>query len=171
MSIFIFQMVLVLFSSKRIRNRTHVPNNFRQTIIDKHIGVIANFLWLFLLGYSIFLPLLFRSIWFYIGFFVFIFGTLLLLLSTLSFITTPTDELIQRGVYKISRHPMYLATFLICLGAGIASASLIFIILSVIFFVCLHYEASVEERYCHNIYKNQYEKYKHRVPMWFGLPR
>jgi protein-S-isoprenylcysteine O-methyltransferase Ste14 len=96
---------------------------------------------------------------------------LLLTLATLSFITTPTDKLIQRGIYKISRHPMYLATFLICIGAGVASASFIFIILSVILFVCLHYEACVEERYCHKIYKNQYEKYIHRVPMWFGLSK
>jgi len=82
-----------------------------------------------------------------------------------------TDELIQSGVYKISRHPMYLATFLICLGAGVASASFIFILLSVILFVCLYYEARVEERYCHKIYKNLYEKYIHSVPRWVGFPR
>ena len=171
MSIFVLQMLLVLFSKKRIRNRTHVPNNFRRTKIEKYIGIIANFLWLFLLAYSIFLPLLFQSIWFYLGLFAFIFGTLLLSFATLRFITTPTDELIQSGVYKISRHPMYLATFLICLGAGVASASFIFILLSVILFVCLYYEARVEERYCHKIYKNLYEKYIHSVPRWVGFPR
>jgi protein-S-isoprenylcysteine O-methyltransferase Ste14 len=163
--------MLIMFSNKRIRKRSHVPNDFRQTSIEKYIGVIANFVWLWALGYSIFLPLLFGSMWFYIGFFVFIFGALLLSLATFSFMTTPTDELIQKGVYTISRHPMYLATFLICFGAGVATASFILIILSVIIFICFYYEARVEERYCHKMYKDLYKEYMDRVPKWLGIPK
>jgi protein-S-isoprenylcysteine O-methyltransferase Ste14 len=119
-----------------------------RTILDnlqlRNILVLA-------IGFSIFLPLLFESMWFYIGFVVFILGTLLLSLATYSFITAPPDELIQKGVYGISRNPMYLATFLILLSAGVSSASFILIILSVIIFICLYYEALVEERYCSKI--------------------
>ena len=164
-------MMLILFTDKGKRKRTHVPNNFRQTTIEKYIGIVANLVWLFSLVYSIFLPLLFGTMLFYIGLFVFIFGALLLSFATFSFITTPADELIQKGVYRISRHPMYLATFLICSGAGIASASFTLIILSIIIFLCLYYEARVEERYCYIMYKNSYEKYVDSVPRWFGLPR
>jgi protein-S-isoprenylcysteine O-methyltransferase Ste14 len=66
---------------------------------------------------------------------------------------------------------MYLATFLICLGTGIATASFILMILSAIIFICLDYEARVEERYCFKIYKDFYKEYVDRVPRWFGLPR
>lgn len=171
MSVFILQMILILFSDKRIWKRTHVPNNFRQSSIEKCIGIIANLVWLLALGFSIFLPLLFGSMWFYIGFFIFVFGALLLSLATFSFITAPADELIQKGVYRISRNPMYLATFLILLGAGVASASFILIILSVIIFICFYYEARVEERYCSKIYRDIYNKYLDRVPRWLGLPK
>jgi len=171
MSVFILQMIIILFADKSIRERSHVPSDARLTTLEKYIGIIANFFWLIALGYSIFLPLLFGTIWFYMGLSVFIFGLLLLSIATSNFMTTPVDQLIQKGVYKFSRHPMYLATFLICLGSGIATASWIFILLSTILAVCFHYEALVEERYCFNTYKELYKEYMNSVPRWLGIPK
>jgi protein-S-isoprenylcysteine O-methyltransferase Ste14 len=171
MSVFILQMLVMIFAGKRISERSHVPTEARQTTLEKYIGIIANFIWFIALGYSIVLPLLLGTIWFYIGFSLFILGLSLLSLSIFSFMTTPVDQLIQKGVYKFSRHPMYLATFLICLGSGIATSSLIFILLSVIMFVCFYYEALVEERYCLDKYKDIYQEYKNSVPRWIGIPK
>jgi len=171
MSVFILQMILIISVDKRIWKRSHIPNDFRQTSTKKYIGGIANFVWLLALGYSIFLPLLFRTMWFYIGFSVFIIGVLLLAFATFSFMTTHIDQLIQKGVYTFSRHPMYLATSLICLGTGIAAASLIFILLSIIISICFHYEALLEEKYCLTKYQGLYTEYMNRVPRWFGIPK
>ncbi|MCW8824337.1 MAG: isoprenylcysteine carboxylmethyltransferase family protein [Ignavibacteriaceae bacterium] len=171
MSVFILQMMLIIFVDKRIWKRSHIPNHFRQTPFDKYISVIANIVWLLSLGYSIFLPLLFGTTLFYIGFSVFIIGVLLLSLATFSFMTTPIDQLIQKGVYALSRHPMYLATSLICIGTGIATASLIFILLSVIISICFHYEALLEEKYCLSKYQDLYTEYMNRVPRWFRIPK
>jgi protein-S-isoprenylcysteine O-methyltransferase Ste14 len=171
MSVFILQMIVIIFVDKRIWKRSHIPKGFRQTSIEKYIGGIANFVWLLALGYSIFLPLLFGTTWFYIGSFVFIIGLLLLVLATFSFMTTHIDLLIQKGVYSFSRHPMYLATSLICIGTGIATASLIFILLSIIISICFHYEALLEEKYCLTKYQGLYTEYMNRVPRWFGIPK
>lgn len=171
MSAFIIQMIVIMFVNKRIWQRSHVPNDARQSVIDKSIGSIANLAWLLALGYSIFLPLLLGTIWFYIGFSVFVFGTILLSFATYSFITTPTDQLIQNGVYNFSRHPMYLATFMICLGTSIATLSWIFILLSVIIAICFYFEARLEERYCRKIYRDLYEEYMDKVPRWLGIPK
>ena len=171
MSVFIVQMVIMAFAGKDIMERSHVLNDMRQTILDRYIGFISNILWLLALGYSVFLHLLFGTVWFFIGFSVFIFGLLLLVSATYNFMTTPLDQLIQKGVYKFSRHPMYLSTLLICLGTGIATASLIFILLSIVMFICFHYEAILEEKCCLNAYKGLYKEYMNRVPMWFGIPK
>lgn len=171
MSVFILQMIVVMFADKDIRERSHVPKEVRRTISDKYIGTIANLFWLIALYYSVFLPLLFGTIWFYTGFSVFICDLFLLLFATSNFMTTPVDQLIQKGVYKFSRHPMYLSTFLICLGTGIATASWIFIFLSVIIAVCFHYKALLEERYCLNKYKDLYIEYMNSVPRWLGVPK
>ena len=171
MSVFIIQMIVIMFADKRIRQRSHVPNDARQTVLEKSIGSIANFAWLLALGYSIFLPLILGTIWFYIGFSVFVFGALLLSFATYSFITTPIDQLIQKGVYSFSRHPMYLATFLICLGTGISTASWILVLLSVIIAICFNIEASLEERCCLKMYRDLYEEYMDKVPRWLGMPK
>jgi len=170
MSAFILQMMVIMFAEKQISKRSHVPSDTKRTTFEKYIGIIANFIWFIALVYSIFLPLLLGTIWFYIGFFIFSLGLLLLCFSTFDFMTTPADQMIQKGVYKFSRHPMYLATFLICLGSGIATASWIFILLSIAILVCFHYEALLEERYCLEKYKDLYRGYMQRVPMWFCIP-
>ena len=171
MSVFILQMAVVAFAGKHIRERTHVPDDARKTTLDRYIGMIANTFWLLALCFSVFLPLLFGTVWFYIGFSLFIPGILILFFATFNFMTTPVNQIIQKGVYRFSRHPMYLATFLICFGSGIATASWIFILISLILAVCFHYEALVEERYCLNQYKELYKDYMSRVPRWFGIPK
>ncbi|MFC2112659.1 methyltransferase family protein [Bacteroidota bacterium] len=171
MSAFIFQMMFMMLAGKQISKRSHVPSDAKRTTLEKYTGMMANFIWFITLIYSIFLPLLLGTIWFYIGFFIFSLGLLLLFFSTFDFMTTPVDQMIQKGVYKFSRHPMYLATFLICLGSGIATASWIFILLSIAILVCFHYEARLEERYCLEKYKDLYRVYMQKVPMWFGIPQ
>lgn len=170
MSVFLLQLLIILVIEKPGSQRSHVPKDARQTIFEKYIGNIANILWLLLLGYSIFLPLLLDTFWFYIGLLIYCLGVLLLLFSTLSFIHAPRDKLIEDGVYQFSRHPMYLATFLICLGSGIAAVSYSFIALSILLVLCLHHEALVEERYCLKMYNDVYKDYMNRVPRWIGIP-
>ena len=171
MSAFVVQMIVMMFVGKQVRERSHVPTEARRTTLEKYIGIIANIIWFIALGYSIFLPLLLGTTWFYIGFSIFFLGLIVLVLSTYSFVTTPVDVMIHKGVYKFSRHPMYLATFLICLGSGIGTASWIFVLLSIVIIVCLHYEAAVEEKYCLERFNGQYEVYMQRIPMWIGIPK
>ncbi|MCK5342329.1 MAG: hypothetical protein KAR20_02935, partial [Candidatus Heimdallarchaeota archaeon] len=106
MSTFIIQMMVMIFAGKDIKERSHVPTGAKRTTLEKYTGIIANFIWLVALGYCVFLPLLLGTIWFYIGFSIFILGSSLLFFSTSNFITTPVDQMIRKGVYKFSRHPM-----------------------------------------------------------------
>ena len=170
MSVFIIQMLIILLVNKTASERSHVPNDAKRTIFEKYTGNIANILWWLLLGYSIFLPLLLNTFWFYTGCSVCGLGVLLLLFSTISFIRTPADKLIEKGVYQFSRHPMYLATFLICLGSGIAAVSYSFIAMSILLVLCLHHEAIVEERYCLKMYNDIYKDYMNKVPRWIAIP-
>jgi protein-S-isoprenylcysteine O-methyltransferase Ste14 len=89
----------------------------------------------------------------------------------MNFITTPVDEIITKGIYRFSRHPMYLSTFFICLGTGLATASWVFTLLSLIIAFCFQQEALIEERICIGQYGDDYREYQARVPRWFGIPR
>jgi protein-S-isoprenylcysteine O-methyltransferase Ste14 len=169
MSVFLIQMLAIMFADKRIRERSHVPIEARRNKLERYAGIVGNFTWLLAMGYSVFLPLQPGTFWFYSGLSFFIIGLILMVFATFNFITTPADQLIKKGVYQFSRHPMYLATFFICLGSGIAAASWLFIFFSVILSLCFHQEALIEERYCLEKYGSDYQEYLNRVPRWLGV--
>jgi protein-S-isoprenylcysteine O-methyltransferase Ste14 len=170
MCIFLLQMLVMIFAGKRIRRRSHVSQDAKRNNFEKYVSIIGNLVWLLALVYSVFLPLQTGTIWFYIGFLFFIIGLIIMAVATNDFITTPVDLMITKGSYKFSRHPMYLATFFICLGAGIAALSWLFILLSMIMIYFFHQEALIEERYCLKKY-NDYKEYMNRVPRWLSLPK
>ena len=171
MSVFILQMLVIMFADKNIQNRTHIPAEARRNKFERSVSVIANFLWLLALIYSVFLPLNLENYWFYVGFTVFVLGVVFLTAATMIFMTTPIGELIIKGIYRYSRHPMYLSTFFVCLGTGIATTSWIFILLSLLIAVCFRQEALIEERICLEQYGSGYREYMERVPRWLGIPR
>lgn len=171
MSVFILQMIVMMLADKRIQEKSHVPAEARTNTLERSIGIIGNAVWFLALGYSVFLPLQLASLWFYIGLTIFLIGSALLAIATLNFITTPADHLIAKGAYKFSRHPMYMATFFICLGTGFAAASWMFVLLALLMALCFYQEALIEERYCSNIYGNAYIEYMTMIPRWFGVPK
>jgi protein-S-isoprenylcysteine O-methyltransferase Ste14 len=160
-----------MFADKNVQERTHIPTEAKRSKREKNISILANFIWWIALIYSVFLPLQMKTIWFYIGLLVFVVGVVFLAAATQSFMTTSVDELITKGIYQISRHPMYAATFLICLGTGIATKSWVFMVLSLIIAICFREEAFIEERICLEQYGNVYQAYMKKVPRWLGIPR
>ena len=170
MSVFLLQMLVMVFADERIWEKSHIPRDARRNKLERYVGIVGNFVWLVAMGYSVFLPLQLGTIWFYVGLFIFIIGLILMTIATFNFITTPADLLITKGLYQFSRHPMYLATYFICLGSGIATVSWLFIFFSVIIALCFHQEALIEERYCLDKYGSAYQEYLNSVPRWFGVP-
>ncbi len=138
---------------------------------DQRIGKAAMITWLIAIIYSIFLPLQLGTIWFYIGLGVFLFGLIILTIATLNFATAPHDKPITGGFYHYSRHPMYLATFLIYAGTSLASASWLFFLLTITTVVLIRPEAMLEERYCLEKHGDSYREYMDRTPRWIGIPK
>ncbi len=171
MSVFILQMLVIMFAGENIRKRSHEPPGLKRNRCEKYTAIVANLVWFTAMAYSFFLPLKFRTAWFYIGFTMFCFGLILLLISTFNFIKTPSDQLIKNGIYRISRHPMYLATFLICLGSGLAAGSWIFIFLTIVMVFCFNEEAKLEEKYCLNTFGDAYKNYLNGTPRWIGITK
>ncbi|MFC2060991.1 methyltransferase family protein [Elusimicrobiota bacterium] len=169
MSVFILQMLAIMLIDKRVWERSHIPFDAKRNQFERYVGIAANIIWLIAMGYSVFLPLQLGTIWFYVGLAVFVVGLAVLIMATFNFIAAPADQLITKGVYNFSRHPMYLATFLICIGSGIATVSLLFIFISIIMIICFFKEAIVEEKYCFSRYGNAYKEYMNNTYRWFGI--
>jgi protein-S-isoprenylcysteine O-methyltransferase Ste14 len=123
--------------------------------------------------YSIFLPLKLGTTWFYVGFPIALVGLIMLLTVWVSFATTPfDDEPITTGLYRYSRHPMYLTSFLMDIGISIACASWLFLVLSIASVLFAHVRfAGFEERLCLDKYGDAYREYMNRTPRWIGIPK
>jgi protein-S-isoprenylcysteine O-methyltransferase Ste14 len=121
--------------------------------------------------YSIFLPMKLSTAWFYTGLPITLIGLMAYTIVLVNWATTPVDSEVSRGLYRYSRHPMYVTMFVFFLGLGILTASWVMLLLFVIFVVgCVVY-ADVEEQSCIEKWGEAYRKYISRTPRWLGTPK
>ena len=116
--------------------------------------------------YTVFLPIKFGTIWFYLGFPICLVGEVVFTIAVLEFLKTPIDKPLTRGIYRFSRHPMYVAIYLIFIGVGIASASWIFLAYSIFYIVLQSILAIPEERFCLDKYGDAYSEYMNKTPRY-----
>jgi len=121
--------------------------------------------------YSIFLPLKLGTMWFYIGLPITLIGLIAGVMVLVNWATTPPDEPVTRGLYRYSRHPMYVAAFLMYVGLGIACASWVFLLFAVVFTVVSFVYANAEEQLTLEMYGDSYREYINRTSRYIGLPR
>lgn len=124
-----------------------------------------------LLIISVFLPLKLGTTWFYIGLPVYILGLIMFMTAIVNIATTPLGKPFTRGTYRYSRHPMFVSGFLTFIGVSIASASWIFLLLSIVTMILENFIAIPEERYCLKAYGDSYREYLNRTPRWIGIPK
>ena len=76
-------------------------------------------------------------------------------------------SLIEEGIFRYSRNPMYLGMVLILLGLGICFGNIISLIIPLIFFTIIHFVfIPIEEVMMGTLFKDSYEEYKRRVRKW-----
>ena len=89
-----------------------------------------------------------------------------------NFATTPLDrEPITKGLYRYSRHPMYVTSFIALIGVGIVSASWLVLLLSALYMVFTVIAVQAEERFLLQQYGDAYRDYMNRTPRWLGMPK
>ncbi len=167
---YLFFMIILVGKLKKGEN----PGKSEIDALSKTGKRIFNFAFLVFFPaviYSIFLPLKLGTIWFYVGLPITLIGLVLFTLVMVNFITTPWDKPITKGLYHYSRHPLYITTALFLLGIGIATASWLFLLLSMIFTILNTFRAINEERFCLQKYGNSYREYMNRTPRWIGIPK
>jgi len=124
-----------------------------------------------LLIYSIFLPLPLGTVWFYLGITAFLLGTVLFGITGLPWASTPSHRPVTKGIYRYSRHPYYIALLVQLIGIGIASASWIFLLFSVLLIVPMNVLMGREEAFCIETYGEAYREYMERTPRWIRIPK
>ena len=92
-------------------------------------------------------------------------------LGIINFVTTRPFEPVTKGVYRISRNPVYFSEFLLDISIGIACTSWIFLLLGIVFIILANIVVVYEERFCLRKYGDSYQEYMNRTPRWIGIPK
>jgi len=138
---------------------------------ERIMNIFGTFLFLGLFVYSVFLPLQLRTAWFYVGLALCALGVVTWTIAIVNIADIPLGEPWTKGLYRYSRHPMHFASFLILIGAGIASASWVFLLFSFVYIILVAILAIAEERFCLEKFGTAYREYMNRTPRWLGIPK
>jgi len=164
--------IVITQISKDLKKRfSETPANPPYNKTERKIEISAYVILCLLSIYSIFLPLPLGTLWFYTGLAIFIVGAIMSQIAGVPWATTPLEQPVTKGLYRYSRHPIYFAMFIQLIGVGIASASWLFLSLSIVFIILMNILVKPEERFCCETYGNAYREYMDRTPRWIGIPK
>jgi protein-S-isoprenylcysteine O-methyltransferase Ste14 len=122
--------------------------------------------------YSIFLPLKLDTAWFYVGLPICLIALLFYYGAMINVsMARLVNEPITQGVYRFSRHPIYLGSFLLFFGIGIACASWVFILFALAWIILWLIAVPAEEKDVSEKYGDTYREYMNRTPRWLGIPK
>jgi protein-S-isoprenylcysteine O-methyltransferase Ste14 len=171
--IFVTPMLIIAFSDMRVTaaRESGQSGDFKLTGKEKTI-INAVFLPLIVsFVYAVFLPLRLGTAWLYSGLVIYLLGVVFSIVAVLNFATSPKDKVITKGVYSISRNPMYIGLILMQIGLGIICSSWLYLLLTLVLLILLNENLSAEERYCLYRYGDSYREYRNKTPRWIGIPK
>ena len=119
-----------------------------------------------LIIYSIFVPLVLSSPWFWPGTIVFVIGLGLYAVALYNFASTPDDRPVTSGIFRLTRHPMQIMSIIMWIGIGIASANLIIIASSIALALISNFSFISQEQFCMQTYGEYYQAYMNKTPRY-----
>lgn len=103
------------------------------------------------------------SYWFYVGLVIYALGIILCLVSVLDFAKPAENGINLKGLYQVSRNPMYVAYFIYFLGCCVLTRSWFLFAILMVFQLSAHWIIRSEERWCINKFGKEYIDYMNKV--------
>ena len=114
--------------------------------------------------YTFFVPIIFFTVYFYIGIVIFSLGIISSVYAMWTFSKADLLKPVTTGIYKYSRHPMQVMYYISWIGLGFISSSWIFVIYSFVFMLLAIPSLIAQENDCLERYGEEYLKYIKKTP-------
>jgi protein-S-isoprenylcysteine O-methyltransferase Ste14 len=161
----ILSMIIIFVPKKKALKRGSDMSSYTKK--EKLRALSSTGVFYFALLYSVAVPLKIGTAWFYFGFIIYLFGIIPYIIGMHNFAATPLNEPVVKGVYRISRNPMYFFSSLTIFGMGIAGASWLMILFIIAYDILNHFSILSEEKFCFEKYGKSYFEYTQNVPRYF----
>lgn len=113
--------------------------------------------------YLCFLKVNIDPVWFYPGSAVYGLGILFCIVSVLNFVRPENNGINLKGLYRVSRNPMYVTYFIYLSGCVLLTQSFILLALLIVFQISAHWIIISEERWCIEKFGEEYMNYMKKV--------
>ena len=164
-------LLLMLFSLLLFKEKRAPAAGMHLSKTKLSFCLVSKFIYFAAVIYSVFLPLKLGTIWFYVGLPIALIGLVGSMITVVNWTNTPAGQIVTIGLYRFSRHPIYVTEVLLLLGVSIASASWVFLLFPIIVGVGAVYFIKIEEAHCIGHYGKAYREYMDRTPRWIGIPK
>ncbi len=134
--------------------------------IDKNgekLSTLILLLYILILIAPVFLEITHIIMLLVLGYAFFICGCIGICISYLNYFTTPLGQLIRKGMYQISRNPIYVFSLAALIGIAILCESILLSVFIVIYFIIQHHIIKKEERFCEDNFGEEYIQYKNKT--------
>ncbi len=156
-------VVIAAIPREAVKRLTVHPSN---SLFDKILLKVQMILFFGNIVFAIFVPLKLGTGWFWSGLSVFVIGMIGYVVSMVNYANTPMDKPVVRGLYRISRNPIHVSSFIAWLGVGIATMSWIILLIAIVEQILMHKTTLDEERFCLEAYGDSYREYMEKVPRY-----
>jgi len=157
-------VALPLINKKALKRAAAMPKGQSTKIV----GSVYMFIYCLALIYTIFLPLRLGTLWFWAGLPIYLVGLTFYIVVIVNYATAPLDAPATHGLYRISRHPIYLTFFIVAVGIGVMAASWGFLTFCALYMILNHFTILAEERFCLEKYGDDYVEYMKTVRRYLG---
>ena len=164
-------MLATQFNANLKKKFSETPTDVYLNKNERRVNTISIAFLLLLFIYTVFLPLQLGTLWFYAGLAIFLLAEIVYLTTIIPWIATPANKPVTTGIYRYSRHPVYLTLLFQLIGVGIATASWLFLLLTVVLIILFNNSVAPEERGCLEKYGDIYREYMNRTSRWIGIPK
>lgn len=167
-----FVLSILPFVFKRNKRLKEIsPTNVKGDDFAKAICWLCFIVFILAFIVSFFLPIVFNSIFFYIGIVLWIIGIIIVSSVFISWVKTSSGKPVTTGAYKYSRNPMYISFFFTYIGVGIVSVSWVFLMLTFVYIFITIIFVEYEEKTCIEKYGDAYRIYMKDTPRWISFSR
>lgn len=169
--VYLIITILPFVYKKKNRPEDLATKKIKRDDSFRFIYQLSSIMFILAIIVSFFLPIVFDSIFFYIGIVLWTAGIIIVSSVCISWVKTPTDKPVTTGMYKYSRNPMYISFFFAYIGIGLVSNSWIFLIITFVYMMITVLFVKYEENFCLERYGDKYKSYMKKTPRWIGFKK
>ena len=160
---------IMIFLPKERRKRILTFPKFESKFEKIFIGFALFIFGRGLIIYSIFIPVDFFTVRFYLGAVVYLFGMIMSVYSMRIFSQADLSKPVTYGPYKLSRHPMQTFNIIMWIGIGVMAGNWILIACALALGIISISSLKAQERFCLEKYGEEYKRYSKKVPRFLFI--